>query len=296
MASLSPAPSLAAETSVGAVTLTVSDLARARRFYEDVLGLPAVERADGALALGPAGQPPLVVLRGDPSAPPLDPRASGLFHLAILFPTRLDLAHALGRLARSRYPLSGASDHLVSEAVYLNDPDGNGIELYRDRPRAEWQREPDGSVTMATLALDLRGVLAELGEDDEMAARVPAGTQMGHVHLQVADIPATEAFYHGILGFDVTVRAYPGALFVSAGGYHHHLGLNTWNSRGAAAPAPGSVGLSAYEVVVPDADELERVLARITQAGLVAEAAPAEGPGAARVHDPSGNAVVLRAR
>ena len=296
MASLSPAPSLAAETTVGAVTLTVSDLTRARTFYEDVLGLPAVERADGALALGPAGEPPLVVLRGDASARPLDPRASGLFHLAILFPTRRDLAHALGRLARSRYPLSGASDHLVSEAVYLNDPDGNGIELYHDRPRAEWQREPDGSITMATLALDLHDVLAELGEDEETAARVPAGTQMGHVHLQVSDIPATEAFYHGILGFDVTVRSYPGALFVSAGGYHHHLGLNTWNSRGAAAPVPGSVGLSAYEVVVPDADELERVLARVAEAGLVAEAAPAQGPGAARVGDPSGNAVVLRAR
>jgi catechol 2,3-dioxygenase len=295
MSSLSPAPVLAAETTVGAVALTVSDIARARTFYEEVLGLEGVSQGDADVALGAPGGPALVRLHGDPSAPALNPRATGLFHLAVLLPTRLDLAHALGRLAQSRHPLSGASDHLVSEAVYLNDPDGNGIELYRDRPREQWRREADGSIAMATLPLDLRGVLEELGDDDEPRPRVPDATRMGHVHLQVADIAASEGFYHGVLGFDVTVRAYPGALFVSAGGYHHHLGLNTWNSRGAGAPPAGSVGLSAYEVVVPDAAELRRILQRVAEAGLVTESAAMAGPGAAQLRDPSGNMVVLRA-
>jgi catechol 2,3-dioxygenase len=291
----SSAPSLARETAMGAVALTVSDLGRARAFYEDVLGLHGRRRDDGDVELGAPGGPPLVVLRGDRDAPARDPRATGLFHLAILFPTRLDLAHVLGRIAQARHPLTGASDHLVSEAIYLHDPDGNGIELYRDRPRADWQRDEDGAIAMATLPLDLRDVLGELGEDAP-AQRVPGGTRMGHVHLQVGDIPATEAFYHRVLGFDVTVRSYPGALFVSAGGYHHHLGLNIWNSAGSSAPTPGSVGLRSYEVVVPDTAELQHVLTRLADADLPVQDASGHGAGAMLVRDPSGNAVVLRAR
>jgi catechol 2,3-dioxygenase len=278
------------DTAMGAVSLTVSDLARSRDFYERAIGLTATERDDGSLALS-AGAVPLVSLYGDSSAPPLNRHATGLFHQAILVPSRRDLAQALVRLARARWPLDGASDHLVSEALYLSDPDGNGIEIYRDRPREEWRRTNDGQLEMATIPLDLDGVLAELDGETSVPALMPAGTTIGHVHLQVSDLAAAEAFYNRVLGFDVIVRGYPGALFVSAGGYHHHLGLNTWHSAGAAPAEPGSVGLRSYEVRLPDERELATVLARVHAAGI--PAAPS-GDGAT-VRDPSGNAVVLRA-
>jgi catechol 2,3-dioxygenase len=283
-------PSIAADTTVGTVALTVSDLDRSRAFYETVLGLTAHELDEGGLALGVADEPALVQLRGDSAAPRLNPRATGLFHLAVLTPSRRELAYALARLARSRWPVSGASDHLVSEALYLNDPDGNGIEIYRDRERSEWRTNDDGQLAMATLRLDLESLAGELYDAPPVPDRMPTGTRMGHVHLQVSDILAAEGFYHGVLGFDVTVRGYPGALFVSAGGYHHHIGLNTWNSAGAAPPPPGAVGLRAFDVRLPDRDELDRVLARVSAAGLTADTLD----GTTTVRDPSGNAVVLR--
>jgi catechol 2,3-dioxygenase len=282
-------------TAMGTVRLTVSDLARSRRFYEDALGLRARELDDGALAFGPADRSALVKLTGDASAPALDRRATGLFHLAILVPSRLDLAHALARLAEARWPLDGASDHLVSEALYLSDPDGNGIEIYRDRPREQWRYE-NGGLQMATLALDLHSLAGELGGATALQATVAAGTQIGHVHLQVADVAEAEAFYHGVLGFDVAVRGYPGALFVSAGGYHHHIGLNTWNSAGSSPPAPGSVGLRWFEVLLPSPAELQRVLARVDAAGLATEPVSSDAGAGALVRDPSGNAVLLRSR
>jgi catechol 2,3-dioxygenase len=277
---------------LGPVALTVSDLAASRRFYEQALGLRAVDRDDGTVELTAQDGRPLVMLHGDSAAPPLNRRATGLFHLAILFPSRLDLAFALARLAEARWPLDGASDHLVSEALYLSDPDGNGIELYRDRPRDEWRYDAAGALAMSTLPLDLRDVLGELSQAAEPQATAPAGTTMGHVHLQVADIPEAEAFYNGVLGFDVMVRGYPGALFVSAGGYHHHLGLNTWHSAGSGPPAPGSVGLRHYEVQLPDSAELATVLRRIHAAGIDAT----DAPGGTLVRDPSGNGVLLTAR
>lgn len=156
---------------MGVVRLTVADLERSRAFYERALGLRASEQADGTVALGVAGEPPLIELRGDSSAPSLDRRAIGLYHLAVLMPSRLDLAHALARLAEARWPLDGASDHLV-EALYLSDPDGNGIEIYRDRPREQWQTV-DGQLAMDTLPLDLDGVLGELS--GELQPLAPAG-------------------------------------------------------------------------------------------------------------------------
>jgi catechol 2,3-dioxygenase len=274
-------------TSVGTVRLTVSDLERSRSFYEQVIGLTGAERDDGTITFGAGDGRALVELRGDPAARPLQRRATGLFHLALLLPTRRDLAVALRRLAETRWPLDGASDHLVSEALYLSDPEGNGIEIYRDRPRDHW-RYRDGTLEMATLPLDLRDVLAELPEGDA-AEGMPAGTQMGHVHLQVAELARTEAFYAGVLGFDVTVRGYPGALFVSAGGYHHHLGLNTWRSAGAGPPPEGTVGLRSFDVVLPDEDALAAMLERVRSAGF--EPQPIDGSWLVR--DPSGNGVVL---
>jgi catechol 2,3-dioxygenase len=286
------APAIAADTSLGAISLTVSDLARSRAFYETALGLCMRELNDGGLAFAVPGGADLLRLYGDLSAPALDRRATGLYHLAILFPSRLDLAHALARLAEARWSLDGVADHLVSEALYLSDPDGNGIELYRDRPRDEWSYV-EGQLQMATLPLDLRGLADELSAAKGPQSAVPAGTVIGHVHLQVANIPDAEAFYHGVLGFDVTTRGYPGALFVSAGGYHHHLGLNTWHSAGSGPAAPGTVGLRSYEVVLPERAELERVLDRIRDAGLAIDTGGADP---AAVRDPSGNLVLLRCR
>jgi catechol 2,3-dioxygenase len=285
-------PSIAAATSLGAVTLTVSDLARSRAFYETALGVSVRELDDGGLAFGVAGGADLVRLYGDASAPALDRRATGLYHLAILYPTRLDLAFALARLAEAHWSLDGVADHLVSEALYLSDPDGNGIELYRDRPREEWSYA-DGDLQMATLSLNLQGLADELASAEALQRSVPAGTTIGHVHLQVASIPDAEAFYHGVLGFDVMTRGYPGALFVSAGGYHHHLGLNTWHSAGSGPAAPGAVGLRSYEVILPDRAELGRALDRLRAAGV---SPVAESADSASVRDPSGNLVVVRCR
>jgi catechol 2,3-dioxygenase len=276
------------DTSIGTVRLTVSDLDRARDFYQRALGLRSQDEADGTVAVGVPGERPLLELRGDSSAPRLDRRATGLYHFAVLMPSRVELAFALARLAQAGWPLDGASDHLVSEALYLSDPDGNGIEIYRDRPREEWRRV-DGQLAMSTLPLDLRSVLAEIGDASSVPAEAPSGTTIGHVHLQVSDIGEAEEFYNGVLGFDVIVRGYPGALFVSAGGYHHHVGLNTWHSLGAGPPPPGAVGLRSFEVALPDDDELRRVLARVRAAGVEIE----QDPRGSLVRDPSGNGVLL---
>ncbi len=274
---------------MGAVRLTVADLDRARDFYRDAIGLIELEPADGIARMGTAepADPPIVELVGDPDAPRRPARTSGLFHLAILVPGRPDLARALQRVAEAGWHLTGASDHLVSEALYLSDPEGNGIELYRDRPREEWQVR-DGVLQMATLPLDLDGLLGELRREDAGAA-MPPGTRIGHVHLNVGDLAAAEAFYSGGLGFEVTVRGYPGALFVSAGGYHHHLGLNTWAGEGAPPAPPGSRGLREFEIVLPTDSALAEEEDRLREAGFE----PSREDGRVRVSDPSRNAVAL---
>jgi catechol 2,3-dioxygenase len=291
-----PTPSIAPATAIGRVHLAVSDLARSRAFYEPLLGLSATQQPDGSVLLGGAATcPPLLSLVGHSAASPRDPRQTGLFHFAILVPTRRDLAVALVRLLQGGWRLSGASDHLVSEALYLNDPDGNGIEIYWDRDRSEWRREASGEIAMATLPLDIEALLRELDGapiDPEADALMPEGSLIGHMHLQVAELGQIERFYAGVLGFDVTARNYPGALFVSAGGYHHHIGLNTWNSRGGATPPPSAIGLGAYEIRLPDAAALADVVARVQAAGIATEAA---ADGVTLVRDPSGNAVLLTA-
>ncbi len=292
-ARLSPA------TTLGAVSLTVSDLGRSRDFYEQVLGLCASELDSSTVALSAPGGAPLITLHGDPRAPARDPRAPGLFHLAVLLPTRRDLADSLLRLAAARWPLHGASEHLVSEALYLGDPDGNGVELYRDRPADQWPRDADGTLQMGSLRLDLEDLLSERSPDPAaVGTSAPAGTRIGHVHLQVSDLPRAHAFYVDGLGFEPTVTDFPGALFVAAGGYHHHLGLNTWNSAGAARPAAGAVGLRSFEVVVGDADELGELSERLRDVGATLESSdngPAsDGHDAMLVRDPFGGGVVLR--
>ncbi len=278
-------------TSMGPVRLTVADAGRARDFYRDAIGLSELQPDDGIVRLGTEDAPDeaTVELVGDPDAPPRPRGTSGLFHLAILVPTRADLARALQRVAEAGWRLSGASDHLVSEALYLSDPEGNGIELYRDRPREEWPIR-DGVLQMDTLPLDLDGVLGELRREDGDAP-MAAGTRIGHVHLNIGDLTAAEAFYSGALGFDVTVRGYPGALFVSAGGYHHHLGLNTWAGEGAPPAPEGARGLRQFEIVLPSGESLAAEEGRLREAGF--EPTPQEG--GALVTDPAGNRVLLRA-
>jgi len=275
---------------IGAVHLNVHELERSRAFYVDVLGMVARERDDGAVALGADGNE-LLVLHPAPAGAGLDRRLTGLYHFAVLVPSRRDLAYALMRLVRSGWALDGASDHLVSEALYLSDPEGNGIEIYRDRERSEWPHGDDGSLQMGTLPLDVHALIAEASFDPRGDPGLPGGTRIGHVHLQVSDLRLAEEFYAGVLGFDVMVRGYPGALFVAAGGYHHHIGLNTWHSRGARAPALGSAGLAWYEIVVGDSAGLAECLARLESAGLSAESVE----GGALVRDPSGIGVLLRA-
>lgn len=275
-------------TRLGAVSLTVADLDRMRAFYERTLGLRTLKRDGSTVRLGAEEGRPLVELVGDPDAPPAPARSTGLFHQALLVPSRAELARSLQRVLESGWRLTGASDHLVSEALYLDDPEGNGLEIYRDRPRSEWQTTGAGGIEMATLPLDLDGVMSELPAGGDGGA--PAGTTMGHVHLRVADIPSAEAFHSGVIGFDVTGRVYPGALFLSAGGYHHHVGMNTWASAGAPAPPLGARGLRRYEVLLPGGDELARVRGRLDGAGVASEA----DDDGLLVRDPSGNATLLR--
>jgi catechol 2,3-dioxygenase len=275
-------------TTLGAVRLTVSDLDGMASFYERVLGLRVLERAGELVRLGPEGGSALVELEGRSEAPPRPPRAAGLFHLAILVPSRPELAASLRRVAEAGWGLTGASDHLVSEALYLRDPEGNGIEIYRDRPREEWRRT-NGTLDMATLPLDLQGVLGEL--DESRANGMPAGTRIGHVHLQVSELGAAGTFYEDLVGFDVTVRTYPGALFLSAGGYHHHVGLNVWETDGGPVSPMGALGLAWYEVVLPGADEIDGVADRLADGG--AEVSRREE--GVMATDPSGNHLLLRA-
>ncbi len=276
---------LPADARLGAVRLRVGDLERLTRFYEEAIGLRVLD--DGPLVrLGVDGTP-LVELAAAPDAPPRPPHTTGLYHLALLVPTRADLALALRRAVTAGWRLTGASDHLVSEALYLRDPEGNGIELYRDRPRDEWPRA-GGELQLDTLPLALGDLLSAADEEADDTG-MPPGTTLGHVHLQVADLAAAERFWSDALGFDVTVRGYPGALFVAAGGYHHHVGLNTWAGVGAPPPPEGALGLARFEVVLPDADAVSAAAERLSGVGpieLVEEGVLAV--------DPSGNAVLVR--
>jgi catechol 2,3-dioxygenase len=276
-----------ASTSVGGVHLTIADLTRSLAFYRSHLGFSVHRHEDRTAWLG-AGGADLLVLQQDEHAPRVH-GTTGLYHFAILVPSRAALAQSLRQLAATRTPMQGAADHGVSESLYLADPDGNGIEIYRDRPREQWPY-PRGQLRMATDPLDLDGLLAEPVPAGD-AAVLPAATSIGHVHLRVSSLEASERFYVGIIGFELTQRFGPGAIFVAAGGYHHHLGLNTWESAGAAPPPRGAIGLHHFDVLLPGAAALEDVAARVRAAGISIEETAA-GP---LVRDPAQNAIILRA-
>ncbi len=241
---------LPATLRLGAAHLTVSDLDRSVGFYQDALGLRQHRREDGVAALG-AGAGDLLVLHEAPGARPAG-RHAGLYHFALLFATREELARAVQRLAVTHTPISGASDHGVSEAIYLPDPDGNGIELYADRPRDAWPPPagPGERVGMFTRALDVHDLLATV-TGEEPVRHAGDGLRMGHMHLHVGDVEAARAFYADRLGFEV-MTAYPGALFLAAGGYHHHLGVNTWRGEGVGPAPAGTVGLREWTLVLDE--------------------------------------------
>ncbi len=274
---------LPADARIGRVVLRVADLERSIDYYGLVIGLALLRREGDRAELGVEDTDTVLVeLRAVPESRPVGPHGHlGLFHFAVLLPTRTDL----GRFVRHAHSLGehlGAADHGVSEALYLTDPDGHGVEVYADRPSSAW-KHVNGEVLMSTDSLDIAN-LVKLGVDRAWAG-APEGTTIGHVHLRVANIAQAEAFYHELLGFDRTVWSYPGALFMSAGGYHHHLAVNTW-SPGAVAPGPDDARLLQWELVVP-ADDAATVLANMRESGSVLPA----GTDGGIVLDPWGTAV-----
>jgi len=268
---------LPAATRMGAVHLTVADLERSLEYYEGTIGLRVLSREEGQASLG--GDSELLVLVEQPGAPSAR-GYSGLFHVALLVPSRRDLANWFTHAVRDRVALTGASDHAVSEAIYLRDPDDHGLEIYADRSRELWE----GRVfeLMTTEPLDANGLLADA--DDDGFGGLPGGTVVGHVHLCVSEIPETIAFYRDTLGFDLVAALGPEAAFLSAGGYHHHVGANTWESRGRGQAPEGSASLRHATVVLPSRDERDAVAERLGAVGSE------HGP---LVRDLSGNALVL---
>ncbi len=277
---------LSVSTRLGPVHLTVSELERSIAYYRGAVGLEVLDRADGRTSLG-SGERELLVLVEEPGA-----RSShgytGLYHFALLVPSRADLARWLAHAARDRVPLVGLSDHFVSEAIYLSDPDGHGIEIYADRPRALWEGQV--AARMTTRRLDVDSLLGELGEHaPEPFDLLPAGTVMGHVHFKVAAIPETVAFYRDVLGFALMAQLGAQAAFLSVGGYHHHIGANTWESAGATAPPKGTAALRHATIVLADSGALDRVVARLEET----RASVRRGDAGVEVPDPSGNRLLL---
>ena len=277
-------------THIGAVHLTIADLDRSIRFYESHVGF-VVQRRDQRTAWLGAGGPDLLALTQCESAPRVR-GTTGLYHFAILVPSRHDLARSLRRLVETETVIQGAADHGVSEALYLADVDGNGIEIYRDRPRAEWPYL-HGQLHMGADPLDFDNLLAdESAASAASGAGLAGGTVIGHVHLHVSRLADAERFYVNVLGFDMMQRYGPSALFVSAGGYHHHIGLNTWAGVGAPPPPPGALGLHYFEVKLANAAALAQVESRVHAAGIPIESVD----GGRLVHDPARNAILLTAR
>ncbi|HEX5073780.1 MAG TPA: VOC family protein [Gemmatimonadaceae bacterium] len=274
-------------THIGVVRLQVADIARSLAYYERVLGFRVVRRGDSVAVLGSAGDDsPIIELRERPGARPHPRRGQlGLFHFAILLPDRPSLGRFLRHLSDIG-AYAGMSDHLVSEALYLTDPDGLGIEVYADRPRADW-RYAGRELQMATIPLNVQDLVAAAGS--ERWAGMPNGTRIGHVHLHVGDLDRAAAFYHDALGFDKVVWSYPGALFLSAGGYHHHLGTNTW-AAGAQAATDEDARLIEWELVMPDAASVSAAAGSVEAAGGTVERSK---DGTVLAHDPWGTAVRL---
>ncbi|MCM3718304.1 VOC family protein [Fictibacillus phosphorivorans] len=240
------------DTHIGNVTLKVRDLEKLIQFYTETIGLKLLTRTNSAAQLTADGKTPLLTLEGDPTLKQRPVRSAGLYHLALLVPTRKDLANVLQYFIQAGTRLAGASNHQFSEAIYLQDPENNGIEIYRDVDRKDWVRDEKGKLPAISEPLDLQSLLHE--SDNKKWKGLPERTVMGHVHLNVTNIPEAEAFYMNVLGFEEQTRMAHHALFISAGGYHHHIALNIWNGPDAIPTPMDATGLLHYEIVVPSAE------------------------------------------
>jgi len=294
-----PHLSIHPDTRIGAVHLKVADLERQVRFYQEILGLKLHWQEGDTAGLG-AGAADLLRLSQRPGFKRYS-RVTGLYHYAVLFPDRRELARAIARLFAARYP-NYLTDHIMTKTTYLDDPEGNGIELYAESPEdGSWSmasgeyvtRRADGSLSDGREPLDVKALFSHLKDDDRLDEPVPAATRIGHVHLHIRDIDEAVDFYHGLLGFDVmgVARSFRAA-FVSAGGYHHHIGLNIWQGQGAPPPPPDALGLRYFTVELPDQKALDEVVARLDKASM-----PTNQTGdGLLLSDPSHNGILLTTR
>ena len=271
---------------VGKVNLKVENLERSLAFYQQIIGFKLLGRKENKALLTADGRTALLSIEQPENVKAKQPRTTGLYHFALLLPTRSDLGSILQHLLNSGYPLQGASDHLVSEALYLADPDGNGIEIYRDRPSSTWEWN-DGEVVMATKPLDAEAILAE--GNGKPWTGLPSATLMGHIHLHVSELGQTENFYRNGLGFEVVSNYHNQALFISTGHYHHHIGLNVWNGIGAPSPLENSVGLESFTLVFPSEEAREQAINQLREIG----AAVSKENQDFITKDPSGNIIRL---
>jgi catechol 2,3-dioxygenase len=277
---------LPADLRLGPVHLTVTDLDRSIPFYETSIGLELARRDGSEAALG-AGGDELLVLTEEPDARPAG-RHAGLYHFALLHPSRLELARAAQRLIVTQTPVSGASDHKISEAIYLPDPDGNGIELAADRGREHWGDLSDPTALGGPMPLDMVSLMAMV-EGAEPLERASSELRMGHVHLHVGDIEGALAFWRDLIGFEVMTR-FPSAAFIAAGGYHHHLGLNTWRGEGVPPMPTGTVGMRRWTIELGAAADVAAVRGRLEAAGAPVE----DAPDGFLTRDPWSNAALVR--
>lgn len=272
-------------THIASAHLLTADLPRALRFYSDLMGFQIIRQDDSSATLSADGQTPHLLLSARPGARPKPRNGTGLYHVAIRFPNRNALGRTFRRMLVARYPFGGFSDHGVSEALYLNDPDGNGLEMYTDRPRSTWPRAGE-RLNMTTEPLDLDNLLA--AADDSPWTGIDPQTDIGHMHLHVSDLGAARHFYSDLLGLDVMQdMGYHGAIFLAAGGYHHHLGLNIW--AGTAPQPPNTLGLRSFALRIPDEAARQAAIARLRAGGVAVD----DQDGVAVIHDRDGNVTEL---
>jgi catechol 2,3-dioxygenase len=272
---------------IGTVGLIARDLDKLTDYYRDLLGLTVTKRTAKLARLGTGGGVTLLEIEHRPDALPDDPATAGLYHTAFLMPTRQDHARWIMHIARNRVPITGASDHGVSEAFYLDDPEGNGIEVYNDRPAERWTWA-DGLVVMKTHQLDIEAILDEVERATATYPAAPEGLRVGHIHLRVGSTEQAEEFYRGPIGLGLTRRR-GGATFMSSGGYHHHVGANVWHSDGAGARDPKRAGLAWYSMELSEPGAVDAMTARLRDAGAPVEAVP----GGVETADPWGTRIRL---
>ncbi|RZT21664.1 VOC family protein [Fictibacillus sp. BK138] len=276
------------DTHIGNVTLKIRDLEKLIKYYTETIGLKILTRSDSAAQLTADGIQPLLTLEGNSSLEQRPVRSAGLYHLALLVPTRKDLANVLQHFIQSDTRLVGASNHKFSEAIYLQDPENNGIEIYRDVDRKDWVRDEKGKLPAVSEPLDVHGLLGET--DNSQWKGLPEKTVMGHVHLNVTNIPEAEEFYMNVLGFEEQTRMAHHALFISAGGYHHHIALNIWNGPNAIPSPIDATGLLHYEIVVPSAEVFESLKNSLEQHNIAFIAESNQ----IFVKDPAGNGIIIK--